>query len=415
MVHLDDVQHSRRIFSVGDLHGDFEQATRILLGTGLMDSSGGWVGGRDILVQTGDVVDRGHHSNQIYETLFRLQDEAPQSGGEVILLLGNHELMNMDGDFRYSSHAETEHLGGRLGRAAAFGPAGWPGWELRKRGKAVARLGEAYGFSKPVLFAHAGVLPSVADVFDQRPKGLAISSFEQATTGQLAADALNAAVTRYFAGNVSSRDQSLEVKHSALFGDTGPFWTRRHATSPDLGAVCSELEQTLGVFGAARMVVGHTSQDDGLVKHRCSGRLILADTGISEAISGTAHPSAVELSDSGEAFAIYPPAATDASAGLEASLKVIREPLPTVELIPVESNNRFGLASGIRWRLAVLGLQCTENCSQDGLPALSAVRRAYRNRRLSLHKRWDKGGSQAEFMELQLAYDGLIRALGAAS
>jgi len=351
---------------------------------------------------------------QIYETLFRLQDEAPRSGGEVILLLGNHELMNMDGNFRYASHAETEQLGGEFGREAAFGPAGWPGLELRKRGKAVARLGEAHGFSKPVLFAHAGVLPSVADAFDQRPKGSAIGSFEQAASGQTAVDALNAEVTRYFAGNVSSLDESFEVKRSALFGDDGPFWTRRHATSPDLGAVCSELEQTLGVFGTARMVVGHTSQDDGLVKHRCSGRLILGDTSISEAISGTAHPSAVELSDSGEAFAIYP-AVTDTSAGLEASQMSIREPLPFVESIPVESSNGFGVASGMRWRLAVLGLQCSENCSQDGLPALSVVRRAYRNCMLSLRKRSDKGESQAEFMELQLAYDGLTRALVAAS
>lgn len=413
MFHIDDVQRSRRIISIGDLHGDFEQATNILLGAGLMGPGGGWVGGQDILVQTGDVVDRGHQSSEIYETLFRLQDEAPQSGGEVILLLGNHELMNMDGDFRYSSNQETECLGGSLGRAAAFGPAGWPGRELRRRGKAVARFGEAHGFSQPVLFAHAGVLPSVAHAFDQRPKGLATASSEQATTGQQAADALNAAVKGYLAGNQSSHDRSLEVEHSALFGHEGPFWTRHHATSPDLGAVCGELEQTLGVFGAARMVVGHTSQDDGLVKHRCSGRLILADTGISEAISGTAHPSAVEISDSGEAFAIYPPAAEDASAGSDAWQKFIRESLPTVELMPVDSNGTFGLSSGMRWRLAVLGLECSEVCSEGGLPALSGVRRAYR--RLSLQRHPDKGGSQAEFRELQLAYDGVVRELGAAA
>lgn len=277
----------------------------------------------------------------------------------------------------------------------------------------MARLGEDHGFSQPVLFAHAGVLPTIADAFDQRPKGSAAASSENAAAGQQAADALNAAVTGYLAGNRSSHDQGLEVEHSALFGDKGPFWTRHHASSPDLGAVCGELEQTLGVFGAARMVVGHTSQDDGRVKHRCSGRLILADTGISEAISGTAHPSAVELSDSGEAFAIYPPAATDASAGSEASQKPVREPLPTVELMPAEMNGTFSLASGMRWRLAVLGLECSEACSQEGVPALSAVRRAYR--RLSLQNHPDKGGSQAEFRELQLAYDGVVRELGAAS
>jgi len=84
---------TRRVVSIGDLHGDYDQAQLILTRLGLMGKEGEWTGGDTILVQTGDVTDRGDASGPIFKTLFRLQDEAPKAGGEVILLIGNHELM----------------------------------------------------------------------------------------------------------------------------------------------------------------------------------------------------------------------------------------------------------------------------------------------------------------------------------
>ena len=53
------------------------------------------------LVQMGDVVDRGPDSLKIIRDLMRLQREAPKRGGQVIVLVGNHEAMMMTGDLRY--------------------------------------------------------------------------------------------------------------------------------------------------------------------------------------------------------------------------------------------------------------------------------------------------------------------------
>merc|ERR1719253_98135 len=64
-----------------------------------MDESGAWTGGGSVLIQTGDVADRGPQELDVYKALFRLQDEAPASGGKVIILLGNHELLNLQGDY----------------------------------------------------------------------------------------------------------------------------------------------------------------------------------------------------------------------------------------------------------------------------------------------------------------------------
>ena len=92
-----------RIVAVGDLHGDFAAWRDIARAAQLVDSDGGWIGGDTVLVQTGDAVDRGPDSLRIVQDLMRLQREAPRAKGLVIALVGNHEAMNVTGDFRYVS------------------------------------------------------------------------------------------------------------------------------------------------------------------------------------------------------------------------------------------------------------------------------------------------------------------------
>jgi len=135
-LHMTKALVQRRILSIGDLHGDFEQTSGILRNLGLMNEDGGWSGGSDVLVQTGDIADRGTEEIDVYKALFRLQDEAKANGGELIMLLGNHELMNLQGD--YSSANSM----GIANRTEAFGPQGWLGKELRQRTQVVARIGK---------------------------------------------------------------------------------------------------------------------------------------------------------------------------------------------------------------------------------------------------------------------------------
>ena len=90
-----------RIVAVGDLHGDWQAWRAIAHAVGLVDRRGRWRGGRTVLVQLGDIVDRGPDSLRIIEHLQQLQRQAPRSGGRVIVLVGNHEAMMMTGDLRY--------------------------------------------------------------------------------------------------------------------------------------------------------------------------------------------------------------------------------------------------------------------------------------------------------------------------
>jgi hypothetical protein len=101
-----DITTTERVVAVGDVHGAYTNFVAILRAAGLIDTRERWTGGRAILVQTGDVLDRGDDSRRVLDLLRRLEREAPRAGGRVLPLLGNHELMRVLGDWRYVSAGE---------------------------------------------------------------------------------------------------------------------------------------------------------------------------------------------------------------------------------------------------------------------------------------------------------------------
>ena len=97
---------TQRIVAVGDLHGDYQAWITIARAAALVDARNHWTGGKTILVQLGDVTDRGADSLKIVRSLQQLQKEAPRKGGKAIVALGNHEAMNLIGDNRYTTPGE---------------------------------------------------------------------------------------------------------------------------------------------------------------------------------------------------------------------------------------------------------------------------------------------------------------------
>ena len=86
-----------RIVAVGDIHGNFEGFVDILQRAELIDEERRWLGGDATLLQTGDFLDRGAEVRAVMDLLMELQEQAPKQGGKVIVLLGNHEAMNLLG------------------------------------------------------------------------------------------------------------------------------------------------------------------------------------------------------------------------------------------------------------------------------------------------------------------------------
>jgi hypothetical protein len=271
----------QKVFSVGDLHGDYDRFKMILEGLNLATFEGGiphWIGGNSVLVSTGDTVDRGEHSRPIYIAFQELARQAPLFGGEVVNILGNHELMNLQGDLRYVHPNEFRRrgdYGGKRGRIQDWSPTGIIGKDLRKRYVAVA-------VRKGTLFLHAGLHAAWLDTSSSNPL-----------------EDLNTKVQQLLSPDVAK-------DHELLNSDHGPFWDRFFAGGNE-EAVCREVQKTLNVLGATRMVVGHTPQLGG-VNVRCDGpsgpRIILGDTLISRAYGEDGVPSAIEY-DGSAVTAIY--------------------------------------------------------------------------------------------------------------
>lgn len=105
------------IFAVGDIHGDLASFLAVLRRCSLIPSaweSGDryvWTGGRSTLVQTGDVWDRGIHGAAVHQFLEGLAPVAAAAGGLVVRLLGNHELLNLNGQaLQHGSYVKREEL-----------------------------------------------------------------------------------------------------------------------------------------------------------------------------------------------------------------------------------------------------------------------------------------------------------------
>jgi hypothetical protein len=87
-----------KTYILGDIHGEYDVCLEILRNVKLVDDKGRWEKGLGVrLIQVGDVIDRGDDPVRAFNLLRRLQEEAKAEGGEVIRLLGNHELSYIGG------------------------------------------------------------------------------------------------------------------------------------------------------------------------------------------------------------------------------------------------------------------------------------------------------------------------------
>jgi hypothetical protein len=288
-----------RIVAVGDVHGAYDRFVEILRAANLIDERARWTGGRAHLVQLGDVVDRGADSLKALDLLESLQREARRAGGAVHQLVGNHEVMRMLGDLRYTVPGEyaafttsksTEVRDAYLERAkAANDPIATPpalGWvELRvafgqngKYGKLLRSL-DAVVQINGIVFVHGGISPAVAD---------------------LSCDAINETVHRNL-GSDLTQTRSEPLAQLATRVD-GPLWYRGLAEESD--AFAPAVDDILAKQKAGAIVVGHTVTADGRVRVRFGGKVIQVDTGMQPAYVQNGRASALQI-EQGTMTAIY--------------------------------------------------------------------------------------------------------------
>lgn len=248
-----------RLVAIGDLHGDLDATRRALRLAGAIDEKDAWIGGKLVVVQTGDEIDRGDDDRKILDLFERLGREAAQAGGEVLALSGNHEVMNASLDFRYvtkgalhafedvphgvSAHPAAAALEAEArGRAAAFLPGGRYATMIAAR-PIVARVGDT-------IFVHGGILPKHV---------------------RYGLDRINDETRDWLLGKRTSPPKIVA-------SEDGPVWTRNYSAATGREE-CATLREVLASLGAARMVVGHTVQRDG-INAACDEKVWRIDTGL---------------------------------------------------------------------------------------------------------------------------------------
>ena len=355
---------SSRVVAVGDVHGYLDALVSILQEAGIIDDQRHWSGGNATLVQTGDILDRGAKDRQVMDLLMELEKQAAKGGGRLVVLLGNHEMMNIMGDLRYvapevygsfvdakseqrrqkayqdnvklikqraqalgketsiTSEFERqwmrEHPPGFLEYRKALEPKGKYGLWLRER-PAIVQIADT-------IFLHGGIHPNLSSLkvkeINQRIKDeiqtfdtymqlmvrekLILSFF---TLNEIVSS-VQAEVERREAAGGKGDQQLTLLKEFLNFGSwlsthpDGPLWFRGFAQwSEEEGA--EKLPKLLKAYKAKRFVVGHTPQLPVRIQMRFQGKIFLIDTGMLSSYYQGGGASALEIRD-GKVTAIYP-------------------------------------------------------------------------------------------------------------
>ncbi|XP_030464413.1 shewanella-like protein phosphatase 1 [Syzygium oleosum] len=317
----------RRIVAVGDLHGDLEKARRAFQMAGVLSSDGQdiWTGKETVLVQLGDILDRGDDEIAILSLLRSMDKQAQEEGGAVFQINGNHETMNVEGDFRYVETGAFEECAGFLDYLVSYGyeweeafPCWvaesekwrqdqktsqnyWDSWNLVKRQKGVIARSVLLRPGGPLacelarhavvlrvndwVFCHGGLLPHHVAYGIER---------------------MNFQVSNWMRG-LSESDLGPQLPFIATRGYDSVVWSRLYSRDVSdlddyqISQIQSILEETLQAVDAKAMVVGHTPQTAG-VNCKYNRSIWRIDVGMSSGVLNS-RPEVLEIVD-GKARAI---------------------------------------------------------------------------------------------------------------
>lgn len=306
--------HSNNIYVLGDIHGDLmatitalKKANLISIDCNPLKTSNSrlvdkinWNGGSQILVQMGDQIDRTRPENwddnnvtisntyhdegsdlKILELFDKLALQAHDAGGHVISILGNHELMNVDGDFRYVSLKEFREFGNRFfipanisnnklpfgynERLKVFSPGGIIAKRFAHNRKAVVQIGQW-------VFVHGGFVPYSAKKFPINQINLTLKNYLLGTT-----------------------NQKIIKNYQILFNnendEISPFWSRQFGYSEtDDQKIFDKTIQLLNSTNnpperIEGMIIGHSPQfyENKAINSSFNGKLWRTDVGMSKA------------------------------------------------------------------------------------------------------------------------------------
>lgn len=249
-----------RIVIIGDIHGDIRRFKDILIDAKIINKNIEWIAEpkNTIVVQMGDQVDSINRDpvlkewevlpdvEMIYFTNL-LNKIALSKGGRVISLIGNHELMNVIGNYSYVSAKSLNDDESK--RHDLFKPNGTLSAILSQR-PIVVKIGK-------LLFCHAGLTMEHLNILAKYNKDISYIN----------------SIWKNFIKNNAILLEDKEIFDTVILGNDGILWTRDLNNKDD-------VVKMLDRIGCVYMFVGHTVVERVKIINE---RVWYTDTGISRA------------------------------------------------------------------------------------------------------------------------------------
>ena len=218
-----------KLIAISDIEGRFHEFKQFLINNKVMDKNYKWTFGKGHLVTVGDFFDRGLLVSQTLWLIYSLEEQAEKVGGKVHFVLGNHDLMNMKNDFRYTRKKYLED-------AKLMGEEYYnlykPNTELG-RWLATKNILEKIG---DYIFIHAGISKEVSDL-------------------NLGVEGINKFARGYYFSNVEEKAGVDPMRAIVYMRGKSPMWYRGYGKESidknEFAAIAKNM-------GAKKFVIGHT-------------------------------------------------------------------------------------------------------------------------------------------------------------
>lgn len=218
---------------ISDIEGNFNVLKDMLIKSGIIDHNLDWKYGNGHLVLLGDFMDRGYFVQELLWFIYKLEQDALKHEGKVHFVLGNHEIMNLHGNFWYSKNMYfiTAKILGKE-PIQLYDQHSFIGKWMRQR-PVMLKINDN-------LFCHAGVSPEL---------------LQQQLTVQQINNSVRSVMDKH------PFSPGLTALQKLIIGEEGPLWYRGYFGKGNYKK-CSEehVNQTCLFYEVNRIMVGHTTQ-----------------------------------------------------------------------------------------------------------------------------------------------------------
>lgn len=252
----DNYQIPEKLIVISDIEGNFNGFSSFLINNGVIDEKFNWIFGNGHLVLNGDFLDRGENVTQVLWLIYKLEQEATKNNGKVHYILGNHEIMNFQGNASYANKkykrvaqllSKNDSL--KVATQFLYSDKTELGKWLRSK-NVIEKIGN-------YIFVHAGLSPEILKY-------------------QVSISNINQIVRENWDKNLYDEEENNKVENF-LTGKKGIYWYRGLAQDYKYYDKIkeNELNEVLKFYEANKIVFGHSVMQD--ITKEFNGKAINTD------------------------------------------------------------------------------------------------------------------------------------------